>query len=264
MAKVENSKYLEDAKAYRERLLYAIGVSLIFCLLIAFYIFIYSCVKNELFCQNEDCDPPAFKVSEITISRDLRRTSLYEIIEASKIKRGEYIMNLNFAQVAEDVAKLPWVDTVRVMRFFPERIVLEISEREPIAMLFDGTAYYPVDIKGEIVRKAFSDPQDLFVIMGNNANKNIIPLAFILKDFPNITDRIVSSMWVGNRRWDLYIDDEIEGINVKLPETGMVDALKMLAKKHEEEQILNRNISEIDLRVPGRVSVKLKEKIRKL
>jgi cell division protein FtsQ len=240
------SKLYLDERSYKQRLVYAILVSFLSCFNLAIYIFTYQKVDAELHCQTDDCDPLAFQINEININKNLVRTSNYEIMEASKIKKGEFMDELDFEGIVQDVAKLPWIDSVQVMRLFPETVALRIVEKQPIAMIFDGVAYYPVDARGQIVRKSFSDAQGLFITMGNNANEHIVDLLKALNKYPELKDRVVSSMWMGNRRWDIFIDDEIDGILIKLPEGNIDYSLKKLAEKQKEEQILDREIKEID------------------
>jgi cell division protein FtsQ len=63
---------------------------------------------------------------------------------------------------------------------------------------------------------------------------------------------------VGERRWNLRLNN---GIDVKLPETGVADALDQLAALDRDKQLLSRDITIVDLRLPDRVVVRLTEAV---
>jgi cell division protein FtsQ len=63
---------------------------------------------------------------------------------------------------------------------------------------------------------------------------------------------------VGERRWNLRLSN---GIDVKLPETGVAEALDQLAALGRDKQLFARDITIVDLRFPDRVIVRLTEAV---
>ena len=59
---------------------------------------------------------------------------------------------------------------------------------------------------------------------------------------------------VAERRWNLRLKN---GIDVKLPETNVEQALQLLANLDHDKRLLSRDILAVDMRLPDRVSVRL-------
>ena len=78
----------------------------------------------------------------------------------------------------------------------------------------------------------------------------------LLANYPNIRNQTRAIILVGDRRWNLRLTN---GMDVRLPETGTEAALATLVKLDSDEQLLSRDITSIDLRLPDRVTVRLSE-----
>jgi cell division protein FtsQ len=63
-----------------------------------------------------------------------------------------------------------------------------------------------------------------------------------------------ASIFVGERRWNLRL---MNGLDVRLPETDVTQALERLVSLDHEVKLISRDIVTIDLRLPDRVTVKL-------
>jgi cell division protein FtsQ len=61
---------------------------------------------------------------------------------------------------------------------------------------------------------------------------------------------------VADRRWNLRLKN---GIDVRLPETNVEQALDRLVALDREKKILSRDVLAIDLRLPDRVTVRLSD-----
>ena len=60
------------------------------------------------------------------------------------------------------------------------------------------------------------------------------------------------------RRWNLRLKN---GIDVRLPDTNIEQALDTLARVDREKGLLTRDIASVDLRLPDRVTVKLSDAV---
>jgi cell division protein FtsQ len=69
-------------------------------------------------------------------------------------------------------------------------------------------------------------------------------------------DFVRASVLVGERRWNLRLKN---GIDVRLPESGVATALERLVALDREKNLITRDILAIDLRLPDRVTVRLSE-----
>lgn len=81
---------------------------------------------------------PAFNVSEIKVNGN-SIVSDKEIIKASKIKNTDNVFRLSSSKAEKHVKKIGYIDTVRVVKKFPARVVIEVTESDEIAYVtFSG------------------------------------------------------------------------------------------------------------------------------
>lgn len=71
---------------------------------------------------------------------------------------------------------------------------------------------------------------------------------------PQLLQRVRAFVRVSRRRWNLRLEN---GVDVKLPESGVEKALADLVAHDARHRILSRDIVAVDLRLPDRVSVEL-------
>jgi cell division protein FtsQ len=65
-----------------------------------------------------------------------------------------------------------------------------------------------------------------------------------------------ASVLIAQRRWNLRLNN---GIDVRLPEGNVAQALDRLVALDREKKLLSRDIVAVDLRLPDRVSVRLSD-----
>jgi cell division protein FtsQ len=91
-----------------------------------------------------------FRLERIEISR-MKRMTRDEIIAAAGVKTGDSMMGLDPRQIAERLSKNPWIETIKVRRRFPGALTIELTEREPVALVNMGYLFY-LDNKGDIFK----------------------------------------------------------------------------------------------------------------
>jgi cell division protein FtsQ len=96
---------------------------------------------------------------------------------------------------------------------------------------------------------------ELPVILGAGAQDRVGEVTALLGGAPGIVPRLRALIRVGERRWDLVLD---RGLLIKLPETGGVEALSRIMALHYGEELLDRNIAVIDMRLPERPALRMK------
>jgi cell division protein FtsQ len=97
---------------------------------------------------------------------------------------------------------------------------------------------------------------DLPLLIGPGANAQERELASLMTEVPTLKPQLASATWVGGRRWDLNFQS---GETVALPE-GDAEARAALAKFAKADKasgLLGRGIVRFDLRVPGKMIVRL-------
>ncbi len=90
---------------------------------------------------------PYFNLREVEVVGN-RRLSRTEVVEASGMESGINLLTVDLGAIADRLRRHPWVRSAAVYRRFPGRIILEIEERTPRAILAANKLYY-VDEQAE-------------------------------------------------------------------------------------------------------------------
>jgi len=91
-----------------------------------------------------------FRLKNIEVS-DAKRLSREEILALVGVTAGQDLARMNLKRMGEQLAQNPWVETVRIHRYFPDRLSITITEREPLAIVNMGYIYY-LDKKGTVFK----------------------------------------------------------------------------------------------------------------
>ncbi|HEX8960871.1 MAG TPA: FtsQ-type POTRA domain-containing protein [Geobacteraceae bacterium] len=82
---------------------------------------------------------------------ELKRLTRDEVVGLAGVKPGDDMLGLRLRRIGEQLAKNPWVEKVRVRRYFPHCLAIEVTEREPVAVVNMGYLYY-LDKNGDIFK----------------------------------------------------------------------------------------------------------------
>jgi cell division protein FtsQ len=153
------------------------------------------------------------------------------------------------------VARLPWVADSSVRKLYPGTIQVAIVERTPFALWQHDGAISLIDREGRKIVE-LDDPRfaGLPLVVGAGAGAPAQAFLAALGAHPALAERTRAGVLVAERRWNLVLDN---GITVKLPEGDIAPAMARLAELAARDDLLRREVSEIDLRLPDRISVRL-------
>lgn len=167
---------------------------------------------------------------------------------------------VDIEKIRADIIKNGWVEDVRVTRRLPDTLVVEVVERQPIAVWQHDGKYSLVDKNGIILEDVKeSNYLGLPLIAGEGANDKINDLDVLLNEAPALKPQVIGAKWVGNRRWDIIFKT---GETLSLPEGEKLaaDALLNFAKMDGISRLLDRDIVRIDFRDPKRAYLQVKDK----
>jgi cell division protein FtsQ len=183
------------------------------------------------------------------------RTPMAEIDQALGIKKGDPILRLSLDEARANLEKIESVRFAAVERALPGAVYVRIIEREPVAMWQNNGKMSLVDDNGIIMSGIDIKPySQLPLIVGKDAPQHVRELMEILQQAPELASRFSAAVRVGERRWNIRLDGKIE---VKLPENEPAQAWKRLAELQAKEQLLDRDVKVIDLRIEDRLFIKL-------
>jgi len=160
-------------------------------------------------------------------------------------------------RIRERLLGFGWVKDARVSRRLPDTLVIDIVERTPAALWQDRQQLALIDSEGVVLdRVPVNRMPDLPLLIGPGANLRATELNRLLAEVPALQAQLASATWVGRRRWDLAFQS---GETVALPEGEQAarDALAKFAKMDRSAGLLGRGLVRFDLRVPGKMIVRL-------
>ncbi len=197
-----------------------------------------------------------FPVEEI-LAAGHYHTRKSDLLAAIGVKPGDDMMDVNPQAIRAQVEALDWVSGARVTRLWPSTLEIEISEKEPYAIWQTRGVLWLVDrAGGRITKQGVEEFAGLPMVVGDGAPEHAAELIEILNRFPVIQRANKASVRVGGRRWDLHLKN---GIQVRLPEDGVEDALHRLTLLQQEQKIFERDIETVDLRLADRLVIRPRE-----
>ncbi len=190
-------------------------------------------------------------------------TPVSEILTAVGVAQGEPLLGLDPARARQQLEALPWVKEAIVERRLPATLHIRLTERTPIALWQHDGRYALVDPDGRVIEgEGLNAYAGLPQIAGAGAPEAASDLFTMLAAAPSLGPRVKAAVRVGQRRWDLWVDDlrPGRGVVIHLPESRPAEALKILIALEAKDHVLERDIAGIDLRIPDRLVVQLSER----
>jgi cell division protein FtsQ len=168
---------------------------------------------------------------------------------------GQSLLSLDPEAVKARVEGLDWVDEARVRRLWPSTLRVEVKRREAYARWQEDGVVSVIDVNGErLLADRAADYTDLPLVVGRGAGPAAEPLLIALEELPQVRARLRALVRVGERRWNLEL---ASGATARLPEEAPALALAQLEALQSEHQLLDRPVTELDLRAPGRLAVRV-------
>lgn len=182
-------------------------------------------------------------------------TSADDVLAALDVKKGTPLFAFSPNAARDRLVALGWVRDARVERRLPDLIHVELEERTPAAIWQNGGALQLVDETGAVIGSdAVARYRGLRIIVGSDAPETFAQLFTALETRPELMPHVAAAVRIGQRRWNLKLDN---GMDVLLPEEGVAAAWKVLADAVRNDALLERDLVHIDLRIPGRLVVRL-------
>jgi len=181
-------------------------------------------------------------------------TAIADILTAVHANRGDPILGIDIDAVRERLEDLPWIVKAGVERQFPNQLIVSVTEAEPMALWQRSQKLFLVSRDGDVIETAnIAKYSNLLIVVGEDAPKRAQVLFDILAQTPELRPHVTAAVLVGKRRWNIRMDNDID---VKLPEDGAAEAWKHFADLNQQNDLLSRDITAVDLRQPDRVVVR--------
>ncbi len=164
---------------------------------------------------------------------------------------------VDVSAIRDRLLQFGWVKDARVSRRLPDTLVIDIVERQPSALWQNRGQLALVDGEGVVLDRVRVDKMpDLPLLVGPGANSQARDLQRLMASVPTLGPQLASATWVGGRRWDLSFQS---GETIALPEGEQAAkaAILKFARLDKSAGLLGRGIVRFDLRVPGKMIVRL-------
>lgn len=197
-----------------------------------------------------------FVVRHVEVS-GLKHMSRLPVYYATMDQRSNAMLLVNLEDVRTKLEALPWVENASVGRRLPDTLMIDIIEREPVAIWQYRQQLAVVDGTGHVLEtEGAARFAHLPLVIGEGANQRAGQLAMMLRDFPDMRNRIDSALWIGNRRWDIRFKS---GETLALPEGDAAPrrALDHFVRMDRETGLLEKGFIRFDMRLPDRMVVRV-------
>ena len=183
-------------------------------------------------------------------------TDTATILAALDARYGTPILAVNPARAKQQLEALPWVRSASIERRLPGTIVVSLVERRPLAVWQHDGKQELIDQDGTVIPVTdLSRFAKLPTVVGDDqARHGAAQLLELLASEPDIDARVTAVVLVGDRRWNARIDNMLD---VMLPEDDIAGAWSKLAQLQRANQILQRNVEVIDMRLPDRLVLRV-------
>jgi cell division protein FtsQ len=197
-----------------------------------------------------------FRITTVAISGRKQLTQ-DEVLASGGVNGRSSLLFLEAAVVRDKLKDNPWIADATVLKLYPGRLQIDIVERSPFALWQqDGRLSVIADdgavLEPYLSRRFISLP----LVVGKGAATHARDFLALLGKYPQVRSTTKAAVFVGERRWNLRLKD---GLDIRLPENDVADALAALSKLDKEEHLFSRDIVAIDMRLPDRLTVQLSE-----
>ena len=180
-----------------------------------------------------------------------KKSLIYEL--KTKLDEGKNSNNLDL--ISDILNKKNLIKKFIITKTSNNLITIKIEEKNIIGLLnIENNNYLIDEFNNKIETKITPNLFHLPVFIGKNSNKNASVILNLIKE-SDINLNYLSFSFVDQRRWNINLKN---GVKILLPETKVLDTLKLLNKVTSKYNILNGNFIEIDMRIYGKYFLKPK------
>lgn len=168
------------------------------------------------------------------------------------VEPGAPILGVDLDGVQSRLSSISWVKSVHVRRVLPDRLIVSLNERLPVALWVEAPGGPAViDAEGVVLTRIdVGSFGPLLALEGKGCETVAGDLIALLEGQPDLAVRVKKGVRVSGRRWDLVLSG---GMILRLPEDDPGFALARAAKAQLQERVLDQDLKAIDLRQNDRI-----------
>ena len=211
--------------------------------------------------RNAIANSAGFRITAVAINGRKQLTQ-DEVLAIGGVNGRSSLLFLDAEAVRDRLKANPWIGEATVLKLYPGQLQIDIVERSAFALwqqdgrlsviADDGAVLEPPVLETYVSRRFLSLP----LVVGKGAETRAKDFLALLARYPQVQAATKAVIFVGERRWNLRLKD---GLDVRLPENDVGNALAELSKLDQEDKLFSRDIVAIDMRLSDRLIVQLSD-----
>jgi cell division protein FtsQ len=197
-----------------------------------------------------------FRIAAISLTGS-KEVSREEILTTAGVTGRASLLFLDADAARARLLSNPWIGDAAVLKLYPDRLQITVTERQAFGLWQKDGRISVIADDGTVLEPFVEDRYlKLPLVVGRGAQRQAKDFLAVIDRYPSIRSMLRASILVAERRWNLRLSN---GIDVRLPETDVAQALDRLVAIDHEKNVLSRDITVVDLRLPDRVTVRLSD-----
>jgi cell division protein FtsQ len=206
--------------------------------------------------RNAIANSAGFRITGVAIN-GRKQLSQDEVLGIGGVNGRSSLLFLDAATVRDKLKANPWISDATVLKLYPGQLQIDIVERSAFALWQQDGRLSVISDDGAVLEPYVSRRfLSLPLVVGKGAETRARDFLTLLAQYPQVRSVTKAVIFVGERRWNLRLKD---GLDVRLPENDVGNALAALSNLDREEKLFSRDIVAVDMRLPDRLTVQLSE-----
>ncbi|MGD0475052.1 MAG: FtsQ-type POTRA domain-containing protein [Candidatus Velthaea sp.] len=207
---------------------------------------------------------PALRVSAVDVQIAGRVVQKPDVVRAANIDRTRNAWLLDTGAIARRIEAIPYVDRATVRRIPPARVVIAVSEREPVACVRGGSRVVTIDRTQRILQDGCARASALQIVLrdatlgGPGSLASPPALAALLDDGRTLRDAGVQTRSIAVDSYGQLVAVDTRGIQLLLGDDADVAEKAKLVAPVIGAATPGRSIRAVDLRAPTTPTVQFK------
>src|SRR5213075_2123845 len=206
--------------------------------------------------RNSIANSAGFRITAVAIN-GRKQLSQDEVLATGGVNGRSSLLFLDAAVVRDKLKANPWIADATVLKLYPGQLQIDIVERSAFALWQQDGRLSVISDDGAVLEPYVSRRfVSLPLVVGKGADVKARDFLALLDRYPQVRSATKAAIFVGERRWNLRLKD---GLDIRLPENDVGNALALLSKLDKEDRLFSRDIVAVDMRLPDRLTVQLSE-----
>jgi cell division protein FtsQ len=197
-----------------------------------------------------------FRIAAIALTGQ-KEVSREEILTSAGVTGRASLLFLDADAARTRLRANPWSADASVLKLYPDRLQIAVTERRAFALWQEHGRVNVIAADGTVLEPFVAGRYSgLPLVVGHGAERRAQEFLAVIECYADLRAMVRASVLVAERRWDLVLKN---GIDVRLPEGDIADALDKLVGLDRDKKLLSRDVAAIDLRLADRVTVRLSD-----